>query len=383
MQRLLPLLSVSALALALLAGAGAAHAAATITVLNNDGAGEGFNDPTVVAPVGGNTGPTLGQQRLIAIQFAAELWGGLITSDVEIEVAANFDPLPCDPDSGLAVLAQASPSGLVSDFSGGLADTWYADALADQLAGTDLFPSDPEISAMFSSAIGTTCAIPIDWYYGLDASAAFNEIDFVTVVLHELGHGLGFGTFVNNATGAKFFGLEDVFLLHLEDHSTGQLWPDMSNAERVTSITDPGDLHWVGANVVAASGGLSNGVDPISGHVEMYAPAVLDPASSVSHWSDALFPNELMEPFDTGPLHDVGLALEALYDFGWGSCRNGVVEPPEDCDDGNIVDSDDCPNNCRFRVIPLLPPWGFLASGLLLLATGSVLARRARPGRRS
>ena len=42
--------------------------AAVIRVINNDNPGEGFNDPTPVAPVGGNTGTTLGQQRLIAFQ---------------------------------------------------------------------------------------------------------------------------------------------------------------------------------------------------------------------------------------------------------------------------------------------------------------------------
>src|SRR5438093_8524133 len=47
--------------------------AATITVINNDGPGEGLNDPTPVAPVGGNTGTTRGQQRLIAFQRAADI----------------------------------------------------------------------------------------------------------------------------------------------------------------------------------------------------------------------------------------------------------------------------------------------------------------------
>ena len=49
-----------------------AHAT-TITVVNNDGAGEGFNDPTPVALVGGNTGTNLGDQRLIAFQHAADI----------------------------------------------------------------------------------------------------------------------------------------------------------------------------------------------------------------------------------------------------------------------------------------------------------------------
>ena len=46
--------------------------------------GEGFNDPTPVEPVGQNPGVTLGEQRLIVFQFAADLWGSLLESDVEI-----------------------------------------------------------------------------------------------------------------------------------------------------------------------------------------------------------------------------------------------------------------------------------------------------------
>ena len=55
--------------------------AATITILNLDAAGEGFNDPSAPDPAsttGGNTGATLGAQRLIAFQFAANLWGGTL-----------------------------------------------------------------------------------------------------------------------------------------------------------------------------------------------------------------------------------------------------------------------------------------------------------------
>ena len=38
--------------------------AATINIDNVDGPNEGFNDPTPVAPEGGNPGTTRGQQRL-------------------------------------------------------------------------------------------------------------------------------------------------------------------------------------------------------------------------------------------------------------------------------------------------------------------------------
>jgi len=61
----------AALAATLLAGP--LHAA-TITIVNADGAGEGFNDPTPAAPVGGNPGTTVGAQRLYVFQYAASIW---------------------------------------------------------------------------------------------------------------------------------------------------------------------------------------------------------------------------------------------------------------------------------------------------------------------
>src|SRR5215472_11243545 len=64
--------------------------AAVMSVLNNDNPGEGFNDPTPVAPVGGNTGTTLGQQRLIAFQAAANKWGATLNSSVTIRIRSQW-----------------------------------------------------------------------------------------------------------------------------------------------------------------------------------------------------------------------------------------------------------------------------------------------------
>jgi cysteine-rich repeat protein len=350
-----------------------ADAAATITVVNYDDPNEGFNDSTPVTPVGGNSGTTLGAQRLIAFQHAVDVWGALISSDEEIRVAAQFNPLDCAED--WAVLGQAGPEGFEHDFDGApKAATWYPDALADRLAGMDLYPSGDDIGAEFNSSIGAPSCLPLtDWYYGLDASPPGSDLDFVTTILHELGHGLGFLTLVTSS-GAQFLGADDVFMLSLEDHSAGLLWPEMTNGERRDSSTDTGDLHWVGPEVVAVSGSLTWGVDPDTGHVEMYAPSPYDGGSSVSHFSDALFPHELMEPFDTGAIHDVGLALELLSDLGWTfDCGNGVVNGGEECDDGNTSGGDGCSATCQMEAaqVPALAPWGPMAWSLLLLATGA------------
>src|SRR5258706_1251268 len=54
--------------------------AATIVVQSGDAAGVGLNDTTPANPVGGNSGTTLGQQRLIALQAAANKWGATLDS---------------------------------------------------------------------------------------------------------------------------------------------------------------------------------------------------------------------------------------------------------------------------------------------------------------
>src|SRR5262245_34767607 len=145
MRRLHP---VALLALCLVA---APAAATTITIVNNDGVGEGFNDPTAVAPVGGNSGTTRGAQRLIVFQQAAALWGAVLNSTIEIKVGSTFDALFCDMTGG--VLGLAGPNSVHRDFAGApLASTWYAAALANSLAGSDLNPGVDDIGAQFNSA---------------------------------------------------------------------------------------------------------------------------------------------------------------------------------------------------------------------------------------
>jgi hypothetical protein len=289
--------------------------AATFVVINNDGAGEGFNDPTAAAPVGGNTGTTIGQQRLIAFQAAADIWGARLFSSVPIRVGAQFNPLSCTAFSG--TLGFAGPTNIFSDFSGApVANTWYAVALANARHGSDLDAGD-DISAQFNSNIGTPgCLETSGWYYGLDSSPPGNLIDFVSVLIHELGHGLGFLTFVDLTTGAKAGGFNDAFMLNLENHGASPSdYPSMSNAQRVAASTSTGNLHWTGANVRAASGVLSAG--KVGDHVRMFAPNPQQSGSSVSHWDTALTPNQVMEPNYTQALHSPNLELPLFQDIGW------------------------------------------------------------------
>src|SRR5690349_21178092 len=132
-MRLVNKTSAAFLGLALLASSLApAAGAATITIVNADGAGEGFNDPTVVAPVGGNPGTTVGQQRLNVFQYAANIWGALLPSSVTIVVRAQFNPQTCTATS--ATLGSTSPFTAFANFSGApFPNHWYHVAEANRL----------------------------------------------------------------------------------------------------------------------------------------------------------------------------------------------------------------------------------------------------------
>lgn len=297
--------------------------AATVVVVNNDGPNEGFNDPTAVAPVGGNAGTTLGAQRLAAFDRAADLWGASLASPVVIDVDATMDPLPCNASN--ATLGQASPTSVVRDFpNAATAGTWYPLALANRLAGMDLAAGTSDVTAQFSSVVGTTCALPVAWYLGLDGNAPANTLDFVTVVFHELGHGLGFETFVDPASGAQLMGRPDVFERHLADDATA--WTAMTDAQRAASAIHTGHLVWTGATVAANAGLLVSGRSA-SGRPLMYAPGSVEPGSSVSHWDTSLSPDQLLEPFYTVPIHEPSLTLDALADLGWGTTTATTITP--------------------------------------------------------
>ena len=315
-----PMVSLLAAAVALgLLASSPASAQTTVTIVNMDGAGEGFNSaaaPDADSTAGGNTGATLGEQRRIAFESAAAIWAGILDSSVEIRVAARFDDLYCDATK--AILGSAKAIQVNRDFDGApFGGTWYPIALANKLASVDTSPQYDDIEATFNSAVGTTCPFSKVWYYGLDSTPPGTKMDFVTTVVHELAHGLGFQTYVDLGSGGKWQGYDDIYMRFLEDHSTGKHFPDITDAQRAAACIDTGDLHWTGPRVVAASVFLTAGRVQPSGHVQMYAPNPVSAGSSVSHFSNVLSPNEAMEPAYSGPKHDPGLGRQLMEDIGW------------------------------------------------------------------
>ncbi len=305
MKKITRLLGLLALAALFLAGSAPAFATATIVIVNSNAAGVGFNDPTPATPVGGNTGTTIGQQRLIAFQYAADVWGSILDSPVTIYIQASFTPLACTATG--ATLGSAGTLQVFSDFPNAeLPATWYHVALANKLAGSDLAPGAngtdaDDIIANFNSNLGQTgCLDGTFWYYGLDANHGTN-VDLVTVLLHEFGHGLGFSGFYNKTTGALLAGQPDVYGLYNYDTVLAKTWPQMTDAQRASSTIDTNHVVWTGINVTAAVPGVLQFGTPL---VTFNTPASL----GTSRVGTAAFGPALSSPGVTG---DVVVGVDA------------------------------------------------------------------------
>jgi hypothetical protein len=228
-----------------------ANAAATITIDNVNAAGVGFNDSTAAAPVGGNTGTTRGQQRLIVFQQAAAQWGALLNSSVAIKVKATMEALACSASG--ATLGSAGALSLWADFPNRpRADTAYTVAEANSFAGFDLDPAGDDIQAKFNVTLddgNASCLNGTKWWYGINPNIvpSAGTIPLLPVVFHELGHGLGFSAQTDTGTG-NFLTPSDppIWSNYLFDVTTQLLWKNMSSAQRLTSLTNDPGLVWVG-----------------------------------------------------------------------------------------------------------------------------------------
>lgn len=242
--------------------------AAVITPVNQDPAGKGLNDATARAPEGGNPGVSVGEQRRIVYQYAADLWGSVLQSNVETFVGASFQDLACTAtggtlgSAGASWVAASAPSGaqLGMIYHGALANAVNGSRITISSSGTDI-TSRFNANLGGSNPDGSPCMTGSGWYYGLDGNTPAGQINFLDVVMHEIGHGLGFSGFVGYTSGRlgertgipSYYGYSDVYTDNAYDNLTGKRFTDasMTNALRATSIKTRGAPAWDGASAKA------------------------------------------------------------------------------------------------------------------------------------
>lgn len=240
-----------------------------------------------------------------AFQAAADIWASRLSSPVPIKVRASFEPL------GPGVLGSAGPSSVWRDFRGApRAGTFYVDAVANRLAGRQL-GSSPDIVARFSSTRP-------DWYFGRDGQTPAGEYDFESVVLHELGHGLGFlgaGSVSGGRGSVRLSGFPISYDAFTENQGGTRLLSFPDDSTQLANQLTSNSVWFDSAPVRNAAGG---------NRARLYAPSSWQQGSSYSHLNEATYgagnPHSLMTPAigSAESIHNPGgITLAILDSVGW------------------------------------------------------------------
>lgn len=248
-------------------------------------------------------------QAQAAFQYAVAIWQSLLTSDVPITVEAYFST-----DLEMGILGGAAVNSYFAGFPGApRPQTFYPASLANKLAGVDLEPTRLDITAVFNANYS-------DWYYGTDGRTPPDKFDLVTVVLHELAHGLGFAGSVRLRNGVISYGFGSAEWPAIYDRFTqnGAGQPILSFPNRSPALA----AQVTGNNLFfsAPATNAANGGRP----AKLFAPNPWQPGSSYAHLDEATYgrgnPNALMTPaIGRGEaIHNPGpVALAMLADMGW------------------------------------------------------------------
>lgn len=215
-----------------------------------------------------------------AVQQAIDIWSRNFESKVTITVDAVWEA-----NKNNQVLGAARAGYYFNSFPGAPdEDLWYPSALANALAEKDLDPKQSEVLLSINSTA--------NWYLGIDGRPTANTYDLVSVVLHEVAHGLGF---MSNAQYDRFMGT--AFLSQPTPFDAYVQLPDGKTFNNFCSrSTDLGraminPLVWSGELGISANGGVKP---------KLYTPAPFEDGSSISHLDERTFdnrgPNTMMTP---------------------------------------------------------------------------------------
>lgn len=255
-----------------------------------------------------------------AFEFAMALWAEHVHSEISIKISANWVSLN---DRTLA----SATTGRVIKLPGSiysLPDTWYAISQISAMANRPIREQLDEVD--YDINMDVNCNRE-EWYFGTDGNVPSEHYDFVTVILHEIAHGLGFlGGFTANSdaeTAELAFDdpiIYDRFVVDGQENKliNTDIYPDPSEELYNALIGERGGVFFDGEN---ATGSLSDfgEID----RAKLFTPDPYRQGSSYSHLDLLTFRqtiNALMVPnIDQAfAIHTPGpLLCGILSDMGW------------------------------------------------------------------
>uniref|UniRef100_UPI0032174506 T9SS type A sorting domain-containing protein n=1 Tax=uncultured Draconibacterium sp. TaxID=1573823 RepID=UPI0032174506 len=270
-----------------------------------------------------------------AFAYAVSIWESLIESDMPIRMKAVWN-------GGLDenVLGNCGPESYYTDFKDiPVEGRYYPVAIAEKISKQELNgESRYDMVANFNKNF--------EWYLGTDMECPDTKYDFVSVVLHEIAHGLGFTGFfyVEDNLGVyaySQYGDATSFDELVLNVGTGKKLLDTSFYENV-SLKLKNALE---SNSLVAKSPVAWKANNES-YPLLYAPDEYDGGSSVYHLNDRTYPygneNSLMTHAvgRAEAIHNPGpVTMGIMADIGW---RNIFIrfDPPKDMEELNPVQFD-------------------------------------------
>ncbi|MCL2289941.1 MAG: InlB B-repeat-containing protein [Bacteroidetes bacterium] len=257
----------------------------------------------------------LNANQTTATEHALNLWGTQLSGSVPVDINVMSVQM------GQYVLGGCYPQPHFLDLE---TYTYYHSPLWNQLVGydaTNLRDIRIEMNSLYNNS----------YYYGTDGNPPGNRTDWVTVMLHEVCHGLGFAplcrrdpdnpanngryVYTTSGGGGAYTNYPGIFDRQLFEGLTGPCLTDLDQAGRAALLIS-GNLYsgTPGSNLLAANGGT---------RVRMFAPNPYQPGSSVSHWhsSGLGFITFMQSSIGSGPSNAIHTfntrKIGILLDMGW------------------------------------------------------------------
>jgi len=251
-----------------------------------------------------------------ATLFALNLWSEVLSSSVPVDISVMSINL-----GNPQVIGQSYRQ---PNYWNPETETWYCSALGNHMAGYNVVPNQRDIRLEMNSQF--------NFYYQITGNPGYSQTDWITTMLHEACHGLGFYTLcgsdgsysytTSSGSGAStsfpgafdrqlFQGLTGPALTSLTQTERAALVKSGPNVSSWSPSYGDGDLY-AGApesHLLAANGGV---------RVRMFTPSSWQGGSSVSHWSSNVSFPTFMRYYLSGKLHSIGTRkIGIMLDMGW------------------------------------------------------------------
>jgi hypothetical protein len=252
-------------------------------------------------------------QARAAVHYAVSILESILPADTKFTISASWEQITTSGVLGNSSITDYK-EGWKIDAQKPLA--LYPIALAKKIGEESLNDSlVPDITLRINSSI--------EWYLGTDGNTPRLKYDLVTIVLHEVCHGIGFFDSMNSDSSIGWYGggsIPWIYDTFIENFAGKRLTDTLAfknySPELLRELTG-GNLYFNGPLLKTYTSGS---------RARIYAPSKWDSGSSISHLDEThtIEPNTLMTPFiDMGEaIHNPGnFTMSILGDLGWINTR--------------------------------------------------------------